>query len=385
MAVIELRKVSKSFGGTHVLRSIDLDIPQGRLTVLLGPSGCGKTTLLRLIAGLEEMSSGDILIDGQVVNDLGPKERGCAMVFQSYALYPHKTVFENLAFPLAMEGLPRQEIEQRVRETARQLQLDELLKRYPRELSGGQRQRVAMGRAMIRKPKFFLFDEPLSNLDAELRVRLRLEIARLQQQLAATMIFVTHDQVEAMTLAHTLVVIHGGVIQQVGSPLEVYRAPTNHFVARFVGSPSMNFFNVAAWNLEGGGTRLTLAGGHSLWVPFTLADRPAVIGIRPEHVEFDPVDSDNLIVASPGEFQLTGVEHLGDRSYAHVGLSIGELSFLTPAEHSLATATQVRVGFPAEHLHVFGHDGRTIAGASSFRGASPPGSHTGVSVTAKDL
>jgi ABC-type sugar transport system ATPase subunit len=364
MAVIELQKVSKSFGSTPVLRSLDLTIPQGRLTVLLGPSGCGKTTLLRLIAGLEEISSGDILIDGQVVNDLGPKERGCAMVFQSYALYPHKTVFQNLAFPLTMEGLPRQEIEQRVGDTAKQLHIDELLGRYPRELSGGQRQRVAMGRAMIRKPQFFLFDEPLSNLDAELRVRLRLEIARLQQQLAATMIFVTHDQVEAMTLAHTLVVIHGGVIQQIGSPLDVYRNPTNRFVAGFVGSPSMNFFDVAASNPDGGGTRLTLAGDYSLWVPYTLTDKPGAVGIRPEHVEFAPVDCKNIVVAGPGEFQLTGTEHLGDRSYAHIVLSLGELTFLTAAEHSLTTTREIHVGFPPDHLHVFGCDGRTIGAAS---------------------
>ena len=366
MAAIELRKATKRFGSAVVLRSIDLVVPPGKFTVLLGPSGCGKSTLLRMIAGLEDVSSGHITIDDQVVNDLGPKERGAAMVFQNYALYPHKTVFENIAFPLRMEGTPSRDIEQRVRETARQLHIEELLQRYPRDLSGGQRQRVAMGRAIIRKPKFFLFDEPLSNLDAELRVTLRLEIARLQRQLAATMIFVTHDQVEAMTLADTLVVMHGGVIQQIGSPLEVYRAPANRFVAGFVGSPAMNFFAVTSHHLVDGGTQLTLKGGVSLRLPYPLVDQPGMVGIRPEHVEFDPDDSDNLISAAPSAFQMLGVEHLGDRSFAHVELSLGEFTFVTPAGHSIAADEQIRVRFPPELLHAFGNDGRSIAPAARF-------------------
>ncbi|MES2482339.1 MAG: ABC transporter ATP-binding protein [Pseudomonadota bacterium] len=366
MAAIQLRKATKRFGSAVVLRSIDLDVPPGKFTVLLGPSGCGKSTLLRMIAGLEDVSSGDIAIDDQVVNDLGPKERGAAMVFQNYALYPHKTVFENIAFPLRMEGIRSPDIDQRVRETARQLHIEELLQRYPRDLSGGQRQRVAMGRAIIRKPKFFLFDEPLSNLDAELRVTLRLEIARLQRQLAATMIFVTHDQVEAMTLADTLVVMHSGVIQQIGSPLEVYRAPANRFVAGFVGSPAMNFFEVISHAVVEGGTQLTLKGGVSLRIPNRLPDQPATVGIRPEHVELDPIHADNLIVAAPGDFQMVGVEHLGDRSFTHVELALGEFTFVTSAGHSIGENEQIRVRFPPESLHVFGKDGRSIASAARF-------------------
>ena len=361
MTAIKLRGATKSFGSTVVLRSIDLDIAAGKFTVLLGPSGCGKSTLLRLIAGLEDLSAGSIKIDNKEVDDLGPKERGAAMVFQNYALYPHKTVFENIAFPLRMEGIPITEIDLRVRETAKQLHIEELLQRYPRDLSGGQRQRVAMGRAIIRKPKFFLFDEPLSNLDAELRVTLRLEIARLQRKLAATMIFVTHDQVEAMTLADTLVVMHGGVIQQIGSPVAVYRAPVNRFVAGFVGSPAMNFFTVTAHQVVDGGTLINLNGGVSLRLPFMLVDQPATLGIRPEHVEFDPGKADNLIYADPSAFEILGMEHLGDRSFAHVELALGEITFVTPTEHSISPKEQLRLRLPPESLHVFGRDGRSLA------------------------
>jgi len=360
MSNIELRGATKCFGSVTVLRSIDLDIPAEKFTVLLGPSGCGKSTLLRLIAGLEDLSSGSIKIDGHGVDDLGPKERGAAMVFQNYALYPHKTVFENIAFPLRMQGTAKPEIDLRVRETARQLHIEELLQRFPRDLSGGQRQRVAMGRAIIRKPKFFLFDEPLSNLDAELRVTLRLEIARLQRQLAATMIFVTHDQVEAMTLADTLVVMNGGVVQQIGSPLEVYRTPANRFVAGFVGSPAMNFFKVTAHQAVNGGTQLNLHGGVSLWLPFSLADQPETLGIRPEHVELDPAGEDNLISTDPSAFKMLGVEHLGDRSFAHVEFAFGEITFVTPAEHSISHSEPLRLRLPPKSLHVFGNDGRSL-------------------------
>ncbi len=360
MAVIDLRRVVKRFGTTEVLRSIDLTIPHGKLTVLLGPSGCGKSTMLRLIAGLEDLTSGDIEIDGKNVNDLGPKERGCAMVFQNYALYPHKSVFDNLAFPLAMEGMARSIIAKKVRETARQLHIDELLERRPRDLSGGQRQRVAIGRAMIRKPQFFLFDEPLSNLDAELRVRMRLEIARLQKDLQTTMVFVTHDQVEAMTLAHTIVVMCDGTIQQIGSPLAVYRNPNNRFVASFIGSPSMNFFDVTATATDGGVTRMTLAGGQAITVPRVLADEPVTLGIRPEHVEFNPDLQDNRISDVAGEYQVIGIEQLGDRSYAHLGLSLGELTILTPVEHQFGVGSPFVARFPPDRIHVFAAGGRTL-------------------------
>jgi len=246
MASVTLRDICKSYDGTPITRHIDLDIEDGEFVVFVGPSGCGKSTLLRLIAGLEDITSGDLLIGDQRVNDLPPKDRSVGMVFQSYALYPHMTVAENMAFGLKLASVDKREIARRVEAVAEILQLDKLLERKPKDLSGGQRQRVAIGRTMVREPKVFLFDEPLSNLDAFLRVQMRIEIARLHQRIRSTMIYVTHDQVEAMTLADKIVVLNAGEIAQVGQPLHLYHYPKNRFVAGFLGSPQMNFVEVAS-------------------------------------------------------------------------------------------------------------------------------------------
>ena len=275
MSTLELRSLVKSFDDTHVIRDVNLSVVHGEFVVFVGPSGCGKSTLLRMIAGLETATSGDVRIDDQRVNDVSAAERGCAMVFQSYALYPHMTVYANMAFGLENAGVDKKQIEQQVNQAAALLRLDALLQRRPTQLSGGQRQRVAIGRAIVRDPKIFLFDEPLSNLDAELRVSMRSELRDLHRRLGATMIYVTHDQVEAMTLADRIVVLRDGRIEQVGSPKELYQRPINTFVAGFIGSPRMNFIPLAA-----------LPAAHVL-----RADVPVgcdQIGIRPEHFEVDP-------------------------------------------------------------------------------------------------
>ncbi|MGB0966099.1 MAG: ABC transporter ATP-binding protein [Litorivicinus sp.] len=289
MGRIVLEKVTKSFDDTQVIPPLDLTIEDGEFTVFVGPSGCGKSTLLRLIAGLEDLSSGDIHIDDTNATDLKPSERGLAMVFQSYALYPHMSVRKNIAFPLRMAKMDKAEIDRRVEGAAEVLNLTDYLDRRPGQLSGGQRQRVAIGRAIVREPSAFLFDEPLSNLDAALRVGMRLEISELHKRLKTTMIYVTHDQVEAMTMADKIVVLQKGVIEQVGSPLELYRAPRNRFVAGFIGSPKMNFIE---------GEEAAKHGAHC-------------IGVRPEHIE---------ISATQGLWQGTvGVsEHLGSDTFFHV-------------------------------------------------------------------
>jgi multiple sugar transport system ATP-binding protein len=315
MAEVRLHAVSKSFGKVKVVREVNLHIADGEFVVLVGPSGCGKTTTLRMIAGLEEVTSGDILIDGRRVNDVHPKDRDIAMVFQSYALYPHMSVRENMAFGLKMRKLPREEIQRRVEEAARILDLTALLDRKPRELSGGQRQRVAMGRAMVRQPKVFLFDEPLSNLDAKLRVQMRAEIARLHKRLAATIIYVTHDQIEAMTLADRIVVMDAGEVQQVGRPLEVFEHPANRFVAGFIGSPAMNFLPclLEQGKVRGEGFALELCPAHRE----KLANHsgPVLLGLRPNHIE--------LASCAPGiEAQAEVSEPMGTETYVH--LRVGE-------------------------------------------------------------
>jgi multiple sugar transport system ATP-binding protein len=290
MADVALRKVVKKFGEVEAVRAIDLDIPDNEFVVLVGPSGCGKSTTLRMIAGLEEVSSGEIAIGGEVVNDLPPKDRDIAMVFQNYALYPHMTAFENMSFGLKLRKFAKAEIKQRVEHAARILDITELLDRRPKALSGGQRQRVAMGRAIVRNPKVFLFDEPLSNLDAKLRVQMRTEIKRVHQKVKTTTVYVTHDQVEAMTLADRVVVMNRGRIEQLGTPQELYHAPKTRFVAGFIGSPAMNFIPCRL-EQNGVGLRLRLSNAISLPVPETHAPRyrahvgkELIFGLRPEHL-----------------------------------------------------------------------------------------------------
>jgi multiple sugar transport system ATP-binding protein len=284
MASVDIRDVRKSFGSTEVIHGVSVDIPDGSFVILVGPSGCGKSTLLRMIAGLESITTGQIRIGERVVNTVPPKERDIAMVFQNYALYPHMTVADNMSFSLKLRKAPRPELEERVGRAAGILGLQDLLARYPRQLSGGQRQRVAMGRAIVRMPQVFLFDEPLSNLDAKLRVQMRTEIKELHQRLGTTTVYVTHDQIEAMTMADTIVVMHDGLVEQIGDPLELYDRPANLFVAGFIGSPAMNMFkgtiraNGTASFLTESGVSLPLAGA-----PPASDGRPAIYGIRPEH------------------------------------------------------------------------------------------------------
>jgi multiple sugar transport system ATP-binding protein len=284
VASVELRRVRKSFGSTEVVHDVDISIDDGEFVVLVGPSGCGKSTLLRMIAGLEEITSGEIRIGDRVVNNVPPKQRDIAMVFQNYALYPHMTVFDNMAFSMKLAGRSREEQRERVSKAAGILGLTEYLDRFPRQLSGGQRQRVAMGRAIVRDPQVFLFDEPLSNLDAKLRVQMRTEIKELHQRLKTTAVYVTHDQIEAMTMADKIVVMNGGRVEQIGSPLELYDNPSNLFVAGFIGSPAMNFLN-GKLVTGGGGRGVEIQAGCVLPAPDVGAadgDR-VVIGIRPEH------------------------------------------------------------------------------------------------------
>ncbi len=309
MASVEIRDVRKSFGATNVIHGVNIDIKDGEFVILVGPSGCGKSTLLRMIAGLENISAGDIRIGNRVVNDVPPKERDIAMVFQNYALYPHMTVKDNMAFSLKLRKAPKEEIDSRVGKAADILGLKPLLERYPRQLSGGQRQRVAMGRAIVRDPQVFLFDEPLSNLDAKLRVAMRAEIKALHQRLKTTTVYVTHDQIEAMTMADKIVVMHDGIVEQIGAPLELYDRPANLFVAGFIGSPAMNLMK---GKVQGGkfvsdnGVTLPL-NGHA-----AAEGKPVTYGMRPEHLKIssdgapaevvviEPMGSETQVVAKMG-------------------------------------------------------------------------------------
>jgi len=287
MASVTLSRIRKSFGGTEVVHGVDIAIEDGEFCVLVGPSGCGKSTLLRMVAGLEDITDGEIAIGGRVVNHVAPKERDIAMVFQNYALYPHMTVFENMGFSLRLAGRPREEMRERVEAAARILGLGEYLDRYPRQLSGGQRQRVAMGRAIVRQPAVFLFDEPLSNLDAKLRVAMRTEIKELHQRLKTTSVYVTHDQIEAMTMADRIVVLNAGRVEQSGAPLDLYDNPVNLFVAGFIGSPAMNFLK-GRMARNGAGLEVVLGDGVSVPAPRNLPGnldgKPVTLGVRPEHL-----------------------------------------------------------------------------------------------------
>jgi len=348
MGPIELRAAEKWFGDNQVIKGIDLVIEDGEFVVFVGPSGCGKSTLLRMIGGLEETSRGAILIDGREVTDQPPYKRGLTMVFQSYALYPHMSVRENMGFALKSAGRPRDEIDRRVARAAEILKLDPYLDRRPKALSGGQRQRVAIGRSIVRDPTAFLFDEPLSNLDAALRVEMRYEIAKLHQNLDATMIYVTHDQVEAMTLADRIVVLDFGTIAQVGTPKELYRSPANLFVATFIGSPAMN---ILPCRTEAG--RYLLEGSRG--GPFAGA-RPAVkLGIRPEHVD----------LAAAGEGACDAVvdvtEYLGADTYVIADAGpLGRITIRSHGGEDVRPGTRVGLVFPPEHLHFFDAGGLAI-------------------------
>jgi ABC-type sugar transport system ATPase subunit len=338
MASLSLSKLEKRFGKVSVIRGVDLDIEDGEFVVFVGPSGCGKSTLLRMISGLEDVTAGEVYIGDRLINDVQPARRGVAMVFQSYALYPHLTVSENIGFGLKVRKVPAKERAERVSEAAATLKLDALLDRYPRELSGGQRQRVAIGRAIVGHPEVFLFDEPLSNLDAELRVHMRSEIAALHKRLGNTMIYVTHDQIEAMTLADKIVVLRDGRIEQVGTPRDLYAHPANEFVAQFIGSPKMNIIPAAS-----AARAAQLAGGevHS-------------VGMRPEH----------LAVVKAGEGLLRGKvlisEYTGASTLLHVELSTGETCLVIHDAHAPESGAQVSLAIAPEDMHFFDADGLVI-------------------------
>ena len=351
MSGLKLRGLRKTFGAVEVIRGVDLDIRDKEFVVFVGPSGCGKSTLLRMVAGLETITAGELQIGGERMNDVDPSRRGIAMVFQSYALYPHMTVRDNMGFALRFAGAPKADIERRVLEAARILELEPLLGRYPKELSGGQRQRVAIGRAIVRQPNVFLFDEPLSNLDAELRVHMRIEIARLHKDLQATIIYVTHDQVEAMTLADRIVVLRDGNIEQVGTPLELYDDPDNQFVAGFIGSPRMNFLK---GTVESGAIRLTDYPATLVPAPVSLSDGTEItVGIRPEHFRREGSAVLDVTVEL--------IEHLGGETYAYARGSAGELlTIATDNDREIASGHSYRAHFDPAQLLLFGADGRRL-------------------------
>ena len=361
MAELQLRGVNKNFGAVQVIKNVDLDVGDGEFVVFVGPSGCGKSTLLRTISGLEEITSGQVFIGGEDVTEYDPSERGVAMVFQSYALYPHMTVEQNMGFGLRMGGMPRDQVATRVNEAARVLEIEDLMARKPRQLSGGQRQRVAIGRAIVREPKAFLFDEPLSNLDAELRVQMRIEIAKLHQQLGATMVYVTHDQVEAMTLADRIVVLRSGIIEQQGTPIELYDDPDNIFVAGFIGSPRMNFVGaeVVSSGENDAEVRLIEFGSPTLRVR-TRSNRAkpgdkVSVGVRPEHF----VDAASAPVKLTGRAQV--VEQLGGVSYIYaVGEGGAQLTVQQRGHSNMATDTTVEFGVDPKTMLLFDAGGRRI-------------------------
>lgn len=358
MSTVTLRDIRKAYTDTEVIKGIDLDVNDREFVVFVGPSGCGKSTLLRMIAGLEDITSGELLIDGERMNDVPPDQRGLAMVFQTYALYPHMTVAENMAFSLRLAGVPKAQRRERARDVARVLQLEPLLDRKPKALSGGQRQRVAIGRALVRNPKVFLFDEPLSNLDASLRVQMRIELAGLHESLNATMIYVTHDQVEAMTLADKIVVLQGGVVEQVGSPLELYHHPHNLFVAGFIGSPKMNFLPVTITAADDAGITVKLPGDGTVIVPvqpegLAVGDR-VTLGIRPEHLRVDPASatlSSEVLV----------VERLGGETYLYAKVAGGDTIVVqTDGDNPARIRDRVPVHVDGDLCHLFNAQGLTV-------------------------
>ncbi|RUV71449.1 MAG: sn-glycerol-3-phosphate ABC transporter ATP-binding protein UgpC [Mesorhizobium sp.] len=358
MAELKLRGARKSYGSVEIIKGLDLDVEDREFVVFVGPSGCGKSTLLRMIAGLEKITAGDLLIDGLRANDIDPSERGLAMVFQSYGLYPHMTVAENMGFALKIAGVSAAEKERKVREAAEVLQLSHLLDRRPKALSGGQRQRVAIGRAIVRNPKVFLFDEPLSNLDAALRVSMRLELMRLHEHLAATMIYVTHDQTEAMTMADKIVVLNGGSIEQVGSPLELYNRPANIFVAGFIGSPKMNLLKLKVASTGPEGVTVTLPDGQALTVPVAAGASKSgdelLLGMRPEH----------LRISANGQFKGRAVlaERLGSLTILHVEIA-PDITLVVQAEGGDRTPLHslIALDISPALCHLFRMDGPALA------------------------
>ncbi|MFD2261874.1 ABC transporter ATP-binding protein [Lacibacterium aquatile] len=358
MSDVELKQVAKAYGPVQVIHGIDLKIEDGEFVVFVGPSGCGKSTLLRMIAGLETVSGGDLLLDGVRVNDTSAADRGLAMVFQSYALYPHMSVRQNLAFGLENSNMPKAEIALRVEEVGKMLQIDHLLERKPRQLSGGQRQRVAIGRAIVRRPGVFLLDEPLSNLDAELRVVMRTELAALHKRLKATMIYVTHDQVEAMTLADKIVVLRAGKVEQIGRPLDLYNRPANKFVAGFIGSPKMNFLDGTVIGQSNGHVSIRLADGAVIEAPvdpgYAQAGAAVTVGIRPQHVQLSED-------GSGPKATVRHIEHLGNETVIYArSESLGEL-ILTLPEQVEITSEEIALSLPLKHLHVFDADEQAVA------------------------
>jgi multiple sugar transport system ATP-binding protein len=351
MGGVTIRDVRKNYGSLEVLHGVSIDIADGEFVILVGPSGCGKSTLLRMIAGLEDITGGEIEIAGTVVNDLAPKDRDIAMVFQSYALYPHMTVEENMAFSLRLARVPKDEIKRRVAQAAVILGLDTYLERYPRHLSGGQRQRVAMGRAIVRNPTVFLFDEPLSNLDAKLRVQMRSEIKLNHQRLKTTTVYVTHDQIEAMTMADRIVVMHSGNIEQIGTPLELYDHPANLFVAGFIGSPAMN---IISGSIDG--TSFRFADGTSIdlgTLPPIVEDGPITLGVRPEHLRLDPAGTMAEIVV---------IEPTGSETQVTVSLGGLDLVGVFRERISAGPGEKIGISFDTGQVHLFDiSTGRGIA------------------------
>jgi len=359
MGQLVLSNLKKSFGDLEIIKGVDLDVTEGEFVVFVGPSGCGKSTLLRMIAGLEDVTSGEMMIGGKSVKDLPPVKRGIAMVFQSYALYPHMSVFENIAFPLRVEGMAEDKLKQRVGAAAKVLQLDQRLQQRPGQLSGGQRQRVAIGRAIVRQPKIFLFDEPLSNLDAALRSDMRIELMRLHKSLGTTMVYVTHDQVEAMTMADKIVVLNAGNIEQVGSPLDLYEHPDNRFVAGFIGSPRMNFLDGTCTRADASSVTVDLKGFGAITTPHKGSDdlvgKPLTLGIRPEH---------QSLAAAPFTLTLTPniIERLGIHTIAYSAQPSGE-NFISLFEGNptIEDGKPIAIGIDPAQCHLFTADGKALS------------------------
>ncbi|MGF1732488.1 maltose/maltodextrin ABC transporter ATP-binding protein MalK [Photobacterium kasasachensis] len=358
MTSVTLRNVCKAYGDNLISKNVDLDIAEGEFVVFVGPSGCGKSTLLRCIAGLEDITSGDLYIGEERMNDVPPSERGVGMVFQSYALYPHLNLFDNMSFGMKLAKADKKEIKKRVDHAADILQLGHLLDRQPKALSGGQRQRVAIGRTLVSQPNVFLLDEPLSNLDAALRVQMRIEIAKLHKQLGCTMIYVTHDQIEAMTMAEKIVVLDGGYVSQVGKPLELYHYPQNRFVAGFIGSPKMNFMSVNVEQVEDERVMVQMGDGNTFWIPVdgstvNKGDRMS-LGIRPEHL----VSCEEGDVCVEGKIQV--IEKLGYETQAYLHLEHMDADFIyrRPDTLDLEAGDKFKVGIPAHRCHLFHSDGK---------------------------